>query len=90
MTHPRNGEIEQYTDHYFNRTKQVIGKFGDARVTYAVFMRRPVVFAPRLAVDWLREMSADRQADIEIDQRYSDGKFELANQRLNQLAALLK
>jgi nicotinate phosphoribosyltransferase len=75
MTHPRNGEIEQYTDHYFNRTKQVIGKFGDARVTYAVFMRRPVVFAPRLAVDWLREMAADRQADIEIDQRYSEGKW---------------
>ena len=29
MTHPSNGEIERYTDHYFNRTKQVIGKFGD-------------------------------------------------------------
>ncbi len=75
MTHPRNGEIERYTDHYFNRTKQVIGKFGDARVTYAVFMRRPVVFAPRLAVDWLKEMAADRQASIEIDQRYSEGKW---------------
>ena len=29
---------------------RVIGKFGDARVTYAIFMRRPVVFAPRLAI----------------------------------------
>ena len=29
MTHPINGEIERYTDHYFNRTKRVIGKFGD-------------------------------------------------------------
>ena len=47
MTHPRNGEISQFTDHYFNRTKQVIGKFRDATVTYAVFMRRPVGFAPR-------------------------------------------
>ena len=27
--HPNNGEIERYTDHYFNRTKRVIGKFGD-------------------------------------------------------------
>ena len=50
MTHPDNGEIERYTDHYFNRTKQVIGRFGDSRVTYAIFMRRPVVFAPRLAL----------------------------------------
>ena len=55
MTHPTNGEIERYTDHYFNRTKQVIGKFGDCRVTYAIFMRRPVVFAPRLALEWLEE-----------------------------------
>ena len=30
MSHPTNGEIERYTDHYFNRTKRVIGKFGDA------------------------------------------------------------
>ena len=54
MTHPSNGEIERYTDHYFNRTKRVIGKFGDARVTYAIFMRRPVVFAPRLALRMAR------------------------------------
>jgi nicotinate phosphoribosyltransferase len=74
-THPRNGEIAQYTDHYFNRTKQVIGKFGDSRVTYAIFMRRPVVCAPRLAVDWLKEMAADRQTRIEIDQRYGEGKW---------------
>ncbi len=75
MTHPSNGEIAQFTDHYFNRTKQVIGKFGDARVTYAIFMRRPVVFAPRLALDWLKEMVADRQAKVEIDQRYIEGKW---------------
>ena len=74
-THPRNGEIARYTDHYFNRTKQVIGKFGDARVTYAIFMRRPVVCAPRLALDWLKEMAADRQAKVEIDQRYAEGKW---------------
>ncbi len=75
MTQPRNGDIAQYTDHYFNRTKQVIGKFGDSQVTYAIFMRRPVVCAPRLAVDWLKEMAADRQARVEIDQRYAEGKW---------------
>jgi nicotinate phosphoribosyltransferase len=75
MTQPRNGEIAQYTDHYFNRTKQVIGKFGDSKVTYAIFMRRPVVCAPKLAVDWLNEMASDRQARVEIDQRYAEGKW---------------
>ena len=60
MTHPSDGEIERYTDHYFNRTKQVIGRFGDARVTYAIFMRRPVVFAPRLALRVAEGAGRDR------------------------------
>jgi nicotinate phosphoribosyltransferase len=75
MSHPSNGEIERYTDHYFNRTKKVIGKFGDARVTYAIFMRRPVVFAPRLALEWLEELSKNRAAMFEIDLRYAEGKW---------------
>ena len=75
MTHPSNGEIERYTDHYFNRTKQVIGRFGDSRVTYAIFMRRPVVFAPRLALDWLKETAKRRETEIEIDLRYVEGKW---------------
>jgi nicotinate phosphoribosyltransferase len=75
QTHPDNDEIEQYTDHYFNRTKRVIGKFGDATVTYAIFMRRPVVFAPRLALDWLLELERTRGVKVEIDQRYQEGKW---------------
>jgi len=75
MTHPTNGEIERYTDHYFNRTKRVIGRFGDAKVTYAIFMRRPVVFAPRLALQWLEELSRSRNTKVEIDQRYVEGKW---------------
>ena len=68
MSHPTNGEIERYTDHYFNRTKRVIGKFGDARVTYAIFMRRPVVFAPRLALQWLEDTGRERNTRVEVDQ----------------------
>jgi nicotinate phosphoribosyltransferase len=75
QTHPDNEEIELYTDHYFNRTKRVIGKFGDARVTYAIFMRRPVVFAPRLALEWLLELERSRGVKVEIDQRYQEGKW---------------
>ena len=75
MTHPLNGEIERYTDHYFNRSKQVIGKFGDARVTYAIFMRRPVVFAPRLALDWLAETGRERNTKVEVDLRNEELRF---------------
>src|SRR5882762_5343416 len=75
MMHPDNGEIERFTDHYFNRTKQVIGRFGDSRVTYAIFMRRPVVFAPRLALEWLEELGRSRNTKVELDLRYGDGKW---------------
>lgn len=75
MRHPDSSEIERFTDHYFNRTKQVIGKFGDCRVTYAIFMRRPVVFAPRLALDWLEELGRSRGATAAVDLRYQEGKW---------------
>ena len=39
--------LTAWTDHYFNRTKAAVGRFGDQKVTYALFMRRPVVSAPR-------------------------------------------
>ena len=75
MTHPNDAEIERYTDHYFNRTKQVIGRFGDSCVTYAIFMRRPVVFAPRLALEWLEELGRSRNTSVELDLRYGEGKW---------------
>ena len=72
---PGNGEIERFTDHYFNRTKRVVGKFGDCKVTYAIFMRRPVVCAPRLALGWLREVCEARGATVDIELRYKEGKW---------------
>src|SRR5215510_8446681 len=51
--HPDLNELPAWTDHYFLRTKATVQKFGDKRVTYAVFMRRPVISAPRLCVEWM-------------------------------------
>ncbi len=73
--HPVDKEVARYTDHYFNRTKTVVGKFGDKRVTYAIFMRRPVVCAPRLALAWLTELEETRGAKVEVDLRYPEGKW---------------
>ena len=39
-------DIAARADSYFNRTKEVVARFGDKRVTYAVFLRRPVISAP--------------------------------------------
>ena len=68
-------DIAAWTDHYFLRTKEVVRKFGGATVTYAVFMRRPVVSAPRLAISWLEAIAAKRGMTIDLDLRYVEGKW---------------
>src|SRR4051794_18452845 len=68
-------DIEARTDSYFNRTKRIVAAFGDKRVTYAVFLRRPVVCAPRLMLDWLNMVPALRGTEIEIDLIYREGDW---------------
>ncbi len=70
-----DAEIAARTDSYFNRTRAIVEKFGDARVTYAVFLRRPVVSAPRIAVDWLRAVAARRGTAFEIDIEHQEGEW---------------
>jgi nicotinate phosphoribosyltransferase len=74
-TPPGPDDVSRWTDVYFQRTRAIVEKFGDQRVTYAVFMRRPVVFAPRLALDWLRQTATARGFTPEIQQNYAEGKW---------------
>jgi len=67
--------IAAWTDHYFRRTKEVVGRFGDVQVTYALFLRRPVISAPRLALAWLEEMGALRGVSFAVDLQYEEGKW---------------
>ena len=75
-------DIDARTDAYFNRTRQIIAKFGDKRVTYAVFLRRPVISAPRLMVEWLRAVAAEQGFDIEIDVTHPEGSWVGAGEPL--------
>ena len=68
-------DVSRWTDVYFKRTRDTVGLFGDSIVTYAVFMRRPVVCAPRLATEWLEELAKARGFDVKIDMRYREGKW---------------
>ncbi|MBT4354517.1 MAG: nicotinate phosphoribosyltransferase [Rhodospirillaceae bacterium] len=70
-----DASIERHTDHYFNRTKRVVRQFGDKQVTYAVFMRRPVLFTPRLMIDALEAVAERRGVHFEIEQRYQEGDW---------------
>jgi nicotinate phosphoribosyltransferase len=67
--------IARYTDHYFNRTKAVVRRFGDKQATYAVFMRRPVLFTPRLMLEALETAASRRGVSFDIDLRYKEGDW---------------
>ncbi len=82
MAWPDEGRVPAWTDTYFKRTKETIGRFGDAKVTYALFLRRPVVSAPRLALDWLKAVAAQRNVQVEVDLRYPEGKWVGAGEPL--------
>jgi nicotinate phosphoribosyltransferase len=70
-----DSDIAARTDSYFNRTRRIVEKFGDARVTYAVFLRRPVVSAPRLAMEFLEAVSRLRGTAFELDLKYGEGEW---------------
>jgi nicotinate phosphoribosyltransferase len=68
-------DISARTDAYFKRTKAIVQRFGEARVTYAIFLRRPVVSAPGLMLDWLHRVAAERGATIEVDLIHKEGTW---------------
>ena len=63
------------TDTYFRHTRKIVQAHGDCEVEYAVFMRRPVTYAGRLAVEWLQAMCAHRKADVIIDELHVEGAW---------------
>src|ERR1041384_3560807 len=68
-------DLAARTDSYFLKTNVRVRKFGDRPATYALFMRRPVISAPRFAVDFLEDMAAARGTRFTIELNYpeSDG-----------------
>ncbi len=80
------GDIDRWTDHYFKKTRAIVQKNGDAQVTYAVFMRRPVSFAPRLMIDWLNRIAAERKTEFKIETCFEEGAWAGAGEPLLYLS----
>ena len=87
---PSASDLPRFTDKYFLKTREIVGRFGDIDATYAVFMRRPVVFTPRLAVDWLQEMAAARGSSFTIDTSYQEGDWVGAGEPLMYISGSLE
>jgi len=68
-------ELAARTDSYFLKTKAIVGEFGDKSATYAVFMRRPVICAPRFAIEFLETTAAARGTRFEIELRHPEGSW---------------
>ena len=79
---PSSEDQPHLTDSYFNLTKQIVRHNGDAVVTYAIFMRRPVTLAPRLATEWLQEMGRERGEAFEIEWLHKEGAWVGAGEPL--------
>jgi nicotinate phosphoribosyltransferase len=67
--------IAARTDSYFVRTRDIVRRFGDCRVTYAVFLRRPVVSAPRAMVGWLERVAVARGVAFDIELMREEGEW---------------
>jgi nicotinate phosphoribosyltransferase len=77
-----DADITARTDTYFNRTRAIVSHFGDKRVTYAVFLRRPVVSAPALMVEWLEAVGRERGEVFEIELTHPEGSWVGAGEPL--------
>jgi nicotinate phosphoribosyltransferase len=69
----RMDNLAAQTDSYFLKTRAIVERFGDRQATYAVFMRRPVVSTPRLAVAFLEGEAAARGTHFGIEVSRPEG-----------------
>src|SRR5438876_988661 len=69
---PMAEDLAARTDSYFLKSKAIVERFGDRAATYAVFMRRPVISAPRFAIDFLESTAAARGTRFEIELNYPE------------------
>ncbi|MBB2154860.1 nicotinate phosphoribosyltransferase [Gluconacetobacter diazotrophicus] len=77
-----DGTISARTDAYFNRTRDIVTRFGDRVVTYAMFIRRPVISAPRLMIDWLDNVTRARGSAITHEVMFPEGTWVGAGEPL--------
>jgi len=65
--------LSAHSDSYFKRTREIVRRNGDSEVTYAVFMRRPVIFCPKLAFEWIETAATERKTRFSIEPCFREG-----------------
>ena len=70
---PSPDQLPSVTDTYFLRTRDIVSSFGDTKVTYAIFMRRPVISALNPALDWLQAIVKERNSSVNVNRCFNEG-----------------
>src|SRR6476646_9764565 len=83
-------DIARATDVYFNKTKEIVRRFGDREATYAIFLRRPVISTPKLMVDFLEGTAKTRRSKIKIELNSREGELVGAGEPLAYLPGSLE
>ena len=79
---PNPNQLAIVTDTYFLRTKNIVASYGDTEVTYAIFMRRPVLSAISPAIEWLSKIIEERNSKVTITRLYKEGEYVGAGEPL--------
>jgi len=83
---PGIADVTSLTDKYFSNTRTIIEHFGDTEVTYAFFLRRPVLCATRLATEWIQAQVASQGTSITIETTHEEGEWVGAGDPLMYLS----
>lgn len=65
--------INKHTDKYFTTTAKIAKNNGDAEVIYGFFVRKPSIYAVRIALDFINEVSTSLGYKIEIYENFKEG-----------------
>jgi len=79
-------DIAARTDSYFTRTREIVERYGDKAVTYAIFLRRPAICAPRLMTEWVEAAARERGIDIDLTWTHEEGAWIGAGEPLAYLS----
>jgi nicotinate phosphoribosyltransferase len=81
--------VSRLTDAYFVKTKEIVRRYGDKTVTYAVFLRRPVIATTRPMAAFLESTAKARGTRFDIDLPHKEGDWVGAGEPLAYITGSL-
>lgn len=81
-----SSNVSAWSDKYFSNTKTIIEHFGDTEVTYAFFLRRPVLSAVRLSTLYIEEQAQKAGQTIRVEVMHEEGEWVGAGEPLFYLS----